>query len=63
MADGHCSFCKKPGERVAILVASDEAKICEQCVALAVQRIADELRGARLVPIATSKSPDDGAAQ
>ena len=43
-AKASCSFCGEPGSRDRLLVGDQDAIICEDCITLAVARIA-EARG------------------
>ncbi len=36
-----CSFCGEPGSTDRLLVGDEDAIICEDCIALAVARIAE----------------------
>jgi ClpX C4-type zinc finger len=43
-AKPRCSFCREPGNADRLLVGDQDCVICEQCITLAVARVA-EARG------------------
>jgi len=55
--DRHCSFCKKRADEVRKLIAGPTVHICDECVDVCVDILADDRRASASSPEASTDTP------